>query len=97
MIFCTRPDSGEIKHRIRRKPDPPYTRHGLPEIVRAVKSFSSRRINRLRGTPGVPVWQRNYYERIIRNEKELNAIRLYILDNPLKWEWDGENPAATHI
>jgi putative transposase len=75
----------------------PYTRYGLPEIVRAVKSFSSRRINRLRGTPGVPVWQRNYYERIIRNEKELNAIRLYILDIPLKWEWDWENPAATHI
>ena len=75
----------------------PYTRHGIPEIVRAVKSFSARRINRLRVTPGVPVWQRNYYERIIRNEKELNAIRLYILDNPLKWEWDWENPAATHI
>jgi putative transposase len=70
----------------------PYQRHGLPEIVRSVKSFSARRINRLRGTPGVSVWQRDYFERVIRNERELNAIRRYIQDNPLKWERDRENP-----
>ena len=75
----------------------PDTRHGIPEIVRAIKSFSARRINRLRGIPGVPVWQRNYYERIIRNENELNAIRRYILYNPLQWKLDGENPANTKI
>jgi REP element-mobilizing transposase RayT len=75
----------------------PYTRHGIPEIVRVVKSFSARRINRFRGISGVPVWQRNYYERIIRNENELNAIRRYILYNPLQWELDGENPANTQI
>ena len=75
----------------------PYIRHGISEIVRAIKSFSARRINRLQGTPGVPVWQRNYYERIIRNENELNAIHCYILDKPLRWEWDGENPATTQI
>ena len=75
----------------------PYARYGLPEIVRAVKSFSARRINRLRRISGVPVWQRNYYERIIRNENELNAIRRYILYNPLQWKLDGENPATTQI
>ena len=74
-----------------------YTRHGLPEIIWEVKSFSARRINRLRGFPGVPVWQRNYFERIIRNENELNAIRRYILYNPLRWKLDGENPANTQI
>jgi REP element-mobilizing transposase RayT len=37
-------------------------------------------------------WQRNYYERIIRNERELNAIRQYIYDNPAQWENDTENP-----
>ena len=37
-------------------------------------------------------WQRNYYERIIRNERELNAIRQYIYDNPAQWESDKENP-----
>jgi putative transposase len=50
-------------------------RHGLSEIVRAFKTFSSRRINQIRNTHGVPVWQRNYYEHIIRNENELNKIR----------------------
>ena len=75
----------------------PYTRHGIPEIIRAVKSFSARRINRFRGISGVPVWQRNYYERIIRNENELNTIRRYILYNPLQWKLDGENTANTQI
>jgi len=37
-------------------------------------------------------WQRNYYERIIRNDNELNNIRQYIDDNPQKWEQDTENP-----
>lgn len=74
----------------------PYPRHGLPEIVRAVKSFSARRINRLRGTPGVSVWQRGYFERVIRNEREINAIRQYIQDNPLKWERDRENPTISY-
>jgi len=37
-------------------------------------------------------WQRNYYERIIRNEEELKNIREYIINNPLKWEMDKENP-----
>ena len=49
----------------------------------------------MRGTPGRPVWQRNYYEHIIRNEKALNQIRQYILDNPLLWHLDHENPHAT--
>ena len=36
-------------------------------------------------TPGKSVWQRNYFERVIRNEKELNRIREYIINNPVKW------------
>lgn len=38
------------------------------------------------------IWQRNYYEHIIRNEKSLNKIRQYIIDNPPKWEIDKYNP-----
>ena len=68
---------------------------GLPEIVRAFKTFSARRINELRGTAGTPVWQRNYYERVVRNERELNAIREYIRANPLNWHLDKENAART--
>ncbi len=68
--------------------------HGLPEIVRAFKTFSSRRINRLQGTRGEPVWQRNYYEHVIRSDKGLNAVRQYIEANPSQWENDPENPDA---
>jgi putative transposase len=64
--------------------------HGLPEVVRGFKSFSARRINLLTGSSGTPFWQRNYYERVIRNERELNAIREYIRNNPVKWELDRE-------
>ena len=70
----------------------PTKHHGLPEIVRGFKTFSSRRINHLRKTPGQPVCQRNYYEPIIRSEDELDRIRQYILDNPAKWPEDVENP-----
>ena len=66
--------------------------HGLPEIIRQFKTFSSRRINKHRGTMGVPVWQRNYYDHIIRDENELIRIREYIINNPLQWEMDNENP-----
>jgi REP element-mobilizing transposase RayT len=65
-------------------------RHGLPEIVRGFKTFSARRINELRGTPGVPVWQRNYYERVVRDGHALNRIRQYIVNNPKRWVIDRE-------
>lgn len=70
----------------------PQIRHDLPEIVRAFKSFSARRINRLRRTDGIPVWQRNYYEHIIRNDREMDNITRYIESNPSMWAEDDENP-----
>jgi putative transposase len=69
----------------------PTKRHGLPEIMRAFKTFSSRRINERRATPGASLWQRNYYEHIIRNAESLNRIRQYIADNPASWAFDQEN------
>ncbi|OGU59609.1 MAG: hypothetical protein A2X64_04340 [Ignavibacteria bacterium GWF2_33_9] len=62
--------------------------HGISEFVRALKSFSSRRINELRNKKFPPIWQRNYYEHIIRNDKSLYEIREYIQNNPLEWEED---------
>jgi REP element-mobilizing transposase RayT len=50
----------------------------LPTIVRSFKSAVTRRVNQRRATPGQPVWQRNYYEHIIRNEPALDRIRSYI-------------------
>ena len=64
----------------------------IPTIVRAYKSATTKRINALRGTPGAPVWQRNYYEHIIRDEEDLQRIRQYIRDNPTQWTMDRENP-----
>jgi hypothetical protein len=43
----------------------------------------------------MPVWQRNYYEHIIRDDPSLRRIRAYIAANPLRWQRDRENPAAT--
>ena len=67
----------------------------LSTIVRSFKSASTKRINELCGMPGAPVWQRNYYEHVIRNERDLERIREYIVTNPLKWALDRENPQRT--
>ena len=64
----------------------------IPTIVRSYKSAVSYRINLMRGTDGVPVWQRNYYEHVIRNEKDLQNKTDYINANPLLWDQDDENP-----
>jgi hypothetical protein len=64
----------------------------LSEIIRGFKTFSARCINHLHHTTGVPVWQRNYYEHVVRGENELNRIREYIANNPLQWDMDRENP-----
>lgn len=72
-----------------RGPDPA----SLGAIVGSFKSYAAYRINGLRGTPGAPVWQRNYYERVIRSDRELEGARQYILDNPRKWAEDKHNPA----
>jgi len=53
-------------------------------MVAGFKSIVTKRINGLRNTPGVPVWQRNYYEHIIRDERDLNCIREYISNNPMR-------------
>jgi REP element-mobilizing transposase RayT len=71
----------------------------LGDIVGAFKSLTTNAYIRGVRELGWPpfdkrVWQRNYYERIIRNERELNAIRQYIHDNPGNWFDDVENPTA---
>jgi REP element-mobilizing transposase RayT len=63
----------------------------IPTIVRLFKSAVTREIKRLDYPFLYSIWQRNYYEHIIRNENELNRIREYIQNNPLRWEYDREN------
>ena len=56
------------------------------------KRFPPKKINILRDAPGTPLWQRNYYEHIIRNSDAMNKIRNYIIDNPVSWEIDQLHP-----
>ncbi len=58
------------------------------DIVRGYKSSVTKHINQLRNMPGTPVWQRNYYERIIRDETAYRTITRYIRNNPQKWQAD---------
>jgi len=67
----------------------------LGAIVGNFKSVTTRRINRMRKTPGVRVWQRNYHDRVIRNERELKAVRRYVHQNPARWADDRNHPART--
>ncbi len=64
----------------------------IPTIVRSYKSAVSYRINLMHGTRGAPVWQRNYYEHVIRNQSNLEQIYKYIQFNPIRWAKDEENP-----
>jgi putative transposase len=66
--------------------------NSIPAIIGAFKSAITKRINATRQMPGMPVWQRNYYEHVIRDEVDLNNIRQYIECNPIKWAEDEENP-----
>ena len=66
----------------------------ISKIIGFYKMNTAKKINRLRNTEGVSVYQRNYYDRIIRNDDELNRVREYIIMNPLKWEFDKENPVG---
>ncbi|MCL4562022.1 MAG: transposase [Chloroflexi bacterium] len=63
----------------------------LSEIVRQLKTFSARRINQARHTPGIPVWQRNYWEHIVRSEESAIKICNYIQNNPQMWATDQLN------
>jgi REP-associated tyrosine transposase len=63
----------------------------VPTIIRSYKSSVAYRINLMRGTQGIPVWQRNYYEHIIRNEQDLQHKTEYIEANPMLWGEDDEN------
>ncbi len=60
----------------------------IPTIVRSFKSAVTKRINELHQTPGAKLWQRNYWENIVRNDAALNRIRKYIINNPIRWELD---------
>ncbi|MBI9076629.1 MAG: hypothetical protein JEZ02_14580 [Desulfatibacillum sp.] len=64
----------------------------LGKIVAYFKYQSTKQINGARNNPGIKVWQRSYFEHVVRNENSLYRIRDYISNNPRQWEFDKENP-----
>ncbi|MEW5798062.1 MAG: transposase [Bacteroidota bacterium] len=67
-------------------------KRSLSNVVRNFKTAVTTKIRKLKNDNEYPVWQSRFYDRIIRNEKELNAIRNYIINNPVKWEEERNNP-----
>ncbi len=95
---CVRPmfdqPAKQGEHKVRPYGTLPNT---VGRIVQAFKSVTTHEyINGVKqhGWPPFPgkLWQRNYYEHVIRNENELNRIREYIINNPKKWAFDRDNP-----
>jgi putative transposase len=94
------PDHGQTPKRIGQPQGVAPTGLSFPDVVHRFKTLTTKRY-----TDGVKergwspfdgrLWQRNYYEHVIRNKRELDKIREYIATNPLKWERDRENPQGT--
>jgi REP element-mobilizing transposase RayT len=83
-----KPVSTTTPHTAPHTTPPPKKRHGLFEFVRALKTFSARRINELRKSVGDEVWQSRFHDRIVRNNNALQRIRYYIENNPKAWQHD---------
>ncbi len=74
---------------------PTGVRLPLGRIVGAFKTMATKHVNEWRETPGMPLWQRNYYEHVIRDDGDLHRIREYIAANPAHWLEDSEYVADT--
>ena len=94
ILFITEDDIEQAKSHVRATHASPIQKARGPKlgslgaIIGSYKSAVTKAVNQLRSTPGQSVWHRNYYERVIRNQKELDEIRHYIENNAIK-----ENPA----
>ena len=77
--------------------DPTGERLSLPDIVHRIKSLTAQQyLTSIRDNSWPRfekrLWQRNYYEHVIRNERDYKVIYEFILSNPLNWEMEEENP-----
>jgi len=106
---CGRPNNGRV-HPVLRQPRGVAPTLSLPDVVHRFKTMTTKRYAdgvKQNGWPPFPgrLWQRNYYEHIIRlsasgyaqadNENELDRIQKYIKNNPIKWDVDRENPSVS--
>ena len=84
-------DASPLQRPIGTKPN------SLGAIIQNFKSITTRRIHQLSGSSGTPIWQRNYFERVVRDDKEMGRIRAYIQANPVNWLNDQEiNQGGLH-
>lgn len=81
------PNTHSVGEGLRPSPSQVKQTPSLTEVIRAFKSFSAREINRVLGAKGT-LWQRGFYEHIIRNDDDLYQHRQYVRNNPLKWALD---------
>ncbi|WP_457651856.1 transposase [Rhodocaloribacter sp.] len=72
----------------------PVKRKPLGRLIGAFKTVSTKRINEIRGTPGAVLWQRDFYEHIVRDAADLRRIRAYIAANPARWDRDRNHPPS---
>ena len=85
------PDHGTLGY----KRDPGYLEpRSASSFVAGFKSAVTTRVNTLRDAPGSAVWQRSFYDHIIRSERALQAVRAYIAANPQRWEFDRLHPLS---
>ena len=87
------PTKKDDKNELRQRPNGPSI-GSLGAIIGQYKSVISKRINAMHQTPGKIRWQRDFYDRIGRNDNELFCIRQYISNNPMQWDKDTENPIS---
>jgi REP element-mobilizing transposase RayT len=100
IIILNQPRRGEVASpRLDNKTSPslgdetsPLRELTLGKVIAHFKYQSTKKVNEEKETPGMKIWQRNYYEHIIRNDADLHRIRTYIQNNPLQWAIDEENP-----
>lgn len=64
----------------------------IPTIVRTFKAAVARQARKELGIDGSGIWQRNYFERVLREGQDYADVSRYIVENPMRWEWDEENP-----
>ena len=99
MVITDKPWTGVSHCRGVSRNAPTINQHGkitkrkpLGRLIGAFKTVSTKKINILRDAPATPLWQRNYYEHIIRNEDAMDKIRQYIINNPVSWSIDQLHP-----
>jgi putative transposase len=64
----------------------------ISSVINGLKAACTSRVRKEIGPPGIVIWQGRFYDRVIRDDEELQRTRQYIIDNPAQWEDDHENP-----